>query len=62
MTPRGTDPITCGVCGNVSSLDECDCGGLPDAMVFCPACLAVIEVQTGAPVPDDDLEVWSGEA
>lgn len=29
MTPRGTDPITCGVCGNVSSLDECDCGLLP---------------------------------
>lgn len=62
MTPlTGKEPCNCKSCGHIGELDSFDCGGLPDALVFCPRCLEILEVATGAIVADDDLELRMSE-
>lgn len=60
-SPESRDLCKCGHCGFTASIDDFDCGGLPDGMVFCPKCLSIIEAETGAVIKDDDLELRCGE-
>lgn len=51
----------CGNCDYIGPLNDFDCGGLPDGMCFCPKCLDIIEVGSGASVDCDDIELATHE-